>query len=102
VKNPVQLRPPVPHAPEPGKRWAAVEEDRRFWRLADPGKKCRWNGALRNRACGGPAAVKLLRGTARRVWWHYCLLHSYGRWTENGKVMSWRQAEDPDGQPPQA
>ena len=82
---------PPPEAPA-GHHWEAVPEGR-GWGIAEPGRKCRFRGSSPH-ACGEPAAIVVTRGIRRPIPWNYCLPHAYGRWVEDGKVMSWRLRED--------
>lgn len=84
---------PIPWRGEPapeGYHYEAVPAD--DWRLVEvEGKKCRGSAGRRLASCGAPAVAELLRyeyGTAGR-WWAYCPDHMYGKWVEDGRVMSW-------------
>lgn len=86
-------RPEPPHAAEAGHHWEAVQEGSE-WGVAEPGKKCRYRGPAEH-SCGAEAGVVLTRGISRRIPWNYCVpAHSYGRWVEDGKVMTWHLKED--------
>jgi hypothetical protein len=95
------VRPDPPYALQPGDRWEAVEAEP-DWSLAEPDGTCRWRGSGDPHACGDAAAVQLVRGIKRRIKWKYCAPHGaskYHRWVEDGKVMRWALAPDPDWRP---
>lgn len=77
----------------------AVFEDQRWRTVDDPNgvRRCRRNG--RNVRCDNRVVAALLRahrGT-RGAWWNYCAEHMYGRWIEDGKVVSLRLSRRPGG-----
>ena len=91
------MRPEPPRAALPGTHWEAVEAGSE-WGVAEDGKTCRWRGSREPGACGNSARVRVRRGVHRPVDWNYCGPHgfdSYGVWAENGKVMTWKLADDP-------
>jgi hypothetical protein len=84
-------RPATPLSVHPGYHYEAVEEDR-DWRAPPVGAgRCRW--MEKRICCKRPAVATLMRGSKPRAW-DYCERHLYGRWIEDGKVMSWRLAPD--------
>lgn len=96
----VAERPARPQDAPAGFHYEAVPESPDSWLPAEPGRTCRWRGSNKTaRACGQPAVVQRLRGVRRAIWWNYCPLHSYGRWVENGKVLSWLPRENPPAPP---
>ncbi len=85
-------RPEPPYAAPDGYRWEAAQDSSGDWGAAEPDRKCRYRGKA-EQACGKPAALVVTRGIARRVPWYYCAgdaLEHYGRWLEDGKVMTWK------------
>lgn len=89
-------RPEPPYAAPEGYHWEAGQEGPE-WGIAEPGKRCRFRGPS-ERACGGDAAIVVTRGIRRRIPWNYCArdgLERYGRWAENGKVMTWKLKDGP-------
>lgn len=61
------------------------------WRV-DPGKRCRHALGWGKPACGRESAAAMLRGSrtpGASRWWAYCVAHMYGRWVEDGQVMTW-------------
>lgn len=86
-------RPEPPYEAPDGQHWEAAREGPE-WDVAGPGRKCRFRGAS-ERACGEPAGLVRLRGIKTRIPWNYCLAHAYGRWAEDGKVMTWKLRDDP-------
>lgn len=89
-------RPAVPHEAPDGYHWEALPEAGK-WAPAQPGKKCRWRGSAEH-ACGQPAVLVLTRGIRRPIPWNYCAEHSYGRWLEDGKVLTWKLRENTPAQ----
>jgi hypothetical protein len=88
-------RPEPPHPAPAGRHWVAVPAGSR-WRVARPGKKCRYRGTSEH-ACGKPAVVVVTRGIATPIDWNYCAgdaLAQYGVWPEDGKVMTWELQDD--------
>lgn len=77
--------------------WMAAEDavavpEGADWRVLpkDSGKGCRARG------CNALAVAKLYRrGLNRNSWWAYCGEHLYGRWVEDGRVMSWVRRGSP-------
>lgn len=85
--------PEPPHDADNGLHWEAVPEANRDWRLVT-GKGCRLRTGT-HIVCGQPAVAELNRGKCQgESWWAYCADHLYGRWIENGQVMSWRLRAD--------
>lgn len=85
-------RPPVPHRARPGQEWVAQRDPR--WRTRDAGR-CRYI-VDRYVYCRKPVVSELNRGRlGADHWWAYCPehLHSYGRWIEGGKVLTWALKE---------
>jgi len=65
------------------------------WRLCARDRTCR------DLRCREKAVAELNRKLRRRgkvhdMWWAYCAAHMYGRWIEDGKIMSWRVRETGD------
>jgi hypothetical protein len=92
---------PVPDREVPeGYELVAVPEDSLRggleWRLAT-GMRCRMLTA--GHCCKRPSVAEIDRGRTRPQWWAYCESHMFGRWVENGQVMTWilREIEDEPG-----
>jgi hypothetical protein len=73
------------------------------WRLPDDtqrDKRCRAGAGYHHKACGAPVAALLVRRAVgfriatRIVPWAYCEDHMYGRWIEDGEIMSWVLVKD--------
>lgn len=87
-------RPDPPYAIRAGHEWVAVPDT--GWRLALPEeaaeRKCRRNP--RHPCPGTPVAAldrpRWWRGERVTSWWFYCAEHMFGRWIEDGVIMSWR------------
>lgn len=92
-----QVARPVPHggAPSPeGYHYEAIEECDN-WRIGAVERRCRFTVGPNKKQCGRPGVARLKRG--RAGWWGYCERHLYGKWIEDGKVMTWRLAKN-DGE----
>lgn len=92
--------PPVVLDGDLGLEPYVVAEDTSGWHswTTDPaiidGKRCRF-GSPWTGYCGRPAVAALDRardGYFRRLWYGYCddPAHLYGRWIEDGRVVTWR------------
>lgn len=85
--------PPAGDVPA-GHEWV-VEEAGPEWQLASsPQVRCRHTSKAVK--CGETASVTLNRGrwdaatgTNHDSWWAYCCAHSWGRWVEDGRVVTW-------------
>jgi hypothetical protein len=99
-------RPAPLSDPEPGMRWEAVRADPAEWSAVpppEPGeapKGCRFRGKA-PRACGQPAALRMMRGIRSRIPWFYCAADAYreyGVWAEDAGaevlVMRWQQVPE--------
>jgi hypothetical protein len=83
-------RAPMPSTPPgPGFHYEAKPDPGKDWSVAEEGKTCRYRGSGDEHAHGAPAVLALERGVRRRIKWNYCAEHSYGRWLEDGVVMTW-------------
>lgn len=77
-----------------GYEWAVVADDGPLsWRPATTyeqrHKRCRHSPKA---PCIKQPVAALHRGAygPRPTWWFYCADHMYGRWIEDGHVVSWR------------
>lgn len=52
------------------------------------GKRCRYARQGRIQ-CVQPSVAEVQRGEVRVQWWAYCASHCYGKWVEDGQVMTW-------------
>ena len=92
-------RPSIPCAPMAGTEWRVVEDT--GWRvlelLEQRQMQCRYIIGPAYARCpnSGLAALNRGRWDHRRgirhdSWWVYCAEHMYGRWIEEGQIVSWR------------
>lgn len=90
------VKPDEPRAvddPPEGFRRVSIPDDR--WRVlpeSAPEYLCRrMSGGPDYTYCQNRAVAQIERGRRGRWhWWAYCADHLYGRWIEDGVVMSWR------------
>lgn len=84
-------RPSPPRESLPGYEWTLFKDA--DWRVPSDYRLCR------RRRCQEPPVADFYRsyGDSFR-WWAYCELHmaEYGRWIENGHVLTWRQRRAAD------
>lgn len=89
-----------PTDPPPGFHYLAVPDT--DWRVLPEERRhyfCRRMGAG-HVMCTNFGVAELQRGRSStrsrfgRSWWAYCADHLYGRWIEDGVVMSWRLERD--------
>lgn len=68
------------------------------WRPLEPDVAKRCRRMTRRERCPNQAVAELnrerrlwrMRGSVTRpAWWAYCSEHLYGRWIEDGQVMTW-------------
>jgi len=84
-------RPDPGREPPEGCEFFAVMDE--GWRAGGSSShRCRY--MLNGRSCGAPSVARFnrprhLKTGIRPTWWHYCADHMYGRWVENGVVMTW-------------
>jgi hypothetical protein len=86
------MRPEPGREPPPGCHFEARPESTLRWRLATQPKPCR--SAAGRTSCARPSVAELIRGAVRLQWWAYCERHLYGRWIEDGRIMTWIAVED--------
>lgn len=94
MAGPSTRRPDPGRPAPPGYRWEASDAGP-DWEVAGPldeRRPCRGERP----PCHRPVCLVLLRKDRRgwRVRWRYCLEHAFGRWVEDGRVLSWRAVDD--------
>jgi hypothetical protein len=83
---------PIPDYPPPeGQHFEAFEEADR-WKVG-AGKYTKCRRSSRTVQCDAMPVARLRRGRGGHCW-AYCADHMFGRWIENGKVMTWRPVPD--------
>lgn len=96
------MRPEPPtYQPAEGYVWTVVPDEGLRWRVVTDLPTSRMMGCRGSLGpglgyCHRNSVARMDRGrSGRERWFFYCADHLYGRWIEDGQVMSWAARKEP-------